>query len=443
MIRLLPSARPPRKRAPGRARVLVQLETRPDAPAADCGSAWRALWWADGDDEAPRWHRVTPTETEALERLRQRLRQATGVLLLEATEASHFHLSVPPGLKRREWPTLLEESLCGDARRLSLHPISNQRGELEVVAIDNETLASRRDWAESLRLPIEHWAIAFLAQPEAPDTQQLSVMETRQHWLLKALGEPLSGQGPRQRQWLAWPRGWPASRLPPAWQGRQWRDMVTGIEIEPMPVPAVSLEDDRQIEQWQPDATMLLERLPASLPKLPRLERTTSARGVWTDLPATRRRQAIAVIMLGVMFGAVMAAQWQLDRHYRSGDERAILATRFEQGAVPDDADEHLMRRLAALEQLRQRNRQVDALQSRLADQFDTAHWQLVSLSVEKRQLVSEWDRRGEAPSPPSVPGAELNWSSADRLQVRLPLAAADSAINDDTAASQAREGES
>ncbi|WP_110666932.1 hypothetical protein [Salinicola halophilus] len=404
-----------------RPRLLLQVAcpSAADRGTPDSRVEWRALWWADGGEPEPRWRHLTPDMTDELATLRQRLQRRQGVLLLDPAATSHFHLATPPGLRRREWPTLLEESLCGDVTALTLHPLSHQRGELEILAIDTARLLAWRDWADRLDLTIDSWSTAFMMQPEADDPDRLSVMATSDHWLLKALGEPLAGRSSRQRQWLAWPRGWPLSQLPPAWLTRQWHLAPEGRLVEPAALEADDVEDvHRQPGLW-------LERLPATLPRLPGAERSRP-RGLRGVSPGrSTRRLGIAAVLLGLILGGITLTQWQLDRRAHIEEARARLASRFVDGAIPRDAGARLLQRREALDRLRARNQRLDTWQTELAERFGPDDWRLIALSVEDGELTSEWERLGREPiSPPSIPQARFDWSTSKRLIVHLPLEA-------------------
>lgn len=63
---------------------------------------------------------------EAWQALARHCAQTPATLLLPADAVSHFHLAAPRGLKRSEWPLLLEEVASDDAQKLHLHAL--QRG---------------------------------------------------------------------------------------------------------------------------------------------------------------------------------------------------------------------------------------------------------------------------------------------------------------------------
>ncbi|NRB58208.1 MAG: hypothetical protein HRU39_19890, partial [Salinicola sp.] len=139
-------------------------------------------------------------------------------LLLAADAVSHFHLAAPRGLKRREWPLLLETVTSDAVDQLHLHALQRGRDHLELIVLPSAELAAWHAWAQRLGLAPAGWSCAFLALPRPTTPDQITTLDDGSHRLCLGLAAPAAPGAPETRQWLAWPRDWP---LPPAWRERE------------------------------------------------------------------------------------------------------------------------------------------------------------------------------------------------------------------------------
>ena len=428
MIRL------PQWRRPASPRPAPRLIIRVDGRIEDGAPAWEKLYWivAQAHGTTTEQGQVTPDDAAGLATLRQRSQTLPGVLLLDPASVSHFHLAVPPGLKRREWPTLLEDQLCRDPEQMELYPLAAPRGQLEVIAVERQHLAMWRDWCGQLGLAVEHWGVAFMAQPDALETDQLSVLPDLTHWLFKA-------REGTTRHWLAWPRQWPLTQLPPAWRGRAWYSPL----IKETSAEEAKAEETRAAEEALPpagfeaDITAMLrfqaDHLPASLPRLPQAqsERAAPRMAGLSHLTRGTRRLGFAALMLLLLHGGLLLTQHLWEGQRQAQLQAQALAARLMPDTPPGDANWRALRqRLDALQALERRNRRIAELQAALAQRFDPQQWQLAALRVDGQRLVVDWRLRpnrgasGSTVRPDTFPSTlgTLEWKSDSRVRVSVDL---------------------
>lgn len=159
--------------------------------------------------------------------------QARVGLIIPAQACSHFQLSAPPGLKREEWPLLLEDRLLQPAHEVLCACVERQPGQLRLVVVERMQLAGWYQRCADWGLPVERcWAQLQLLAPPAAGCAW--------HWqpdddlaLFKGVGED------GQEHWLAWPTvlgavpGSPWSQLSVATQNGRWPEQLAALDRLP------------------------------------------------------------------------------------------------------------------------------------------------------------------------------------------------------------------
>ncbi|WP_110689002.1 type II secretion system protein GspL [Salinicola endophyticus] len=334
-------------------------------------------------------------------------------LLLPADAVSHFHLAAPRGLKRREWPLLLETVTSDAVDQLHLHPLQRGRGHLELIALPSAELAAWHAWAQRLGLAPAGWSCAFLALPRPATPDQVTLLDDGSHRLCQGLAPPAAPGAPETVQWLAWPRDWP---LPPAW--RECDCQVVDGAIEPngdtgQPRQCddhrgdgdddAEREDDRNAggeaaaeQARRCSLTWLAASPPAALP----FADTSGPRwpGATWRPPRRTRWLAGSIALLALLDASLwLATTWRAEA--AAGQQQAAaLAARFTM-ATPADAQAALARREAAIEALAQRNRQLSEALAQATAQLAATPWQLSRLAVNGNQATLSW-RYPEPPAP-------------------------------------------
>lgn len=228
-------------------RVLLQASQR--EPSAEA-----TLWWALVAPDAPPG--APPLEAGCLqsgdldERLVGLCRQHAAVLLLPPDAVSHFSPAHPRGVKRREWPLLIEEQVATQVSRLTLAALERRPERLELVAVERQLLAAWQAWLGDRNLGVGYWASGFMGLP-APDTpEQVCVLDDGTYWMIKARDAEL----PEVERWLSWPRDW-QPLLPPGVSDRH-RQGPEGTSVTTTLPPGERL-------------ALFGRHLPARLPEMP------------------------------------------------------------------------------------------------------------------------------------------------------------------------------
>lgn len=271
-------------------------------------------------------------------------------LILPGTACGHFHLPAPPGLKREEWPLLLEDRLLQGPEAVHTGCVSRQHGRLELVTVERQLLAQWLAHCEGWGLKIERCWSQFQLMPDAAPGSAWC-------WRHDA-GLSLYKGSTREAQhlWLAWPTALGAT-LPLA-----WRD----LESETFEAP------------WPP-------RLPA-LERLPSLLELRQAPRLRLSLARGQQRLLVGCAVLAVLWGGLwLGLQWRQGALYR--EQVAAVA-----GPVHSlrAAAQALKRQRQAQDEQAVRLRQLDQLQQAMAHwlqaqpgwrvrlaRFDGSHWRL------------------------------------------------------------------
>ena len=296
----------------------------------------------------------------------------TIVLIIPAALCSHFQVAAPPGLKRHEWPLLLEDVLQQPADQVQVSQLSRIEGYVELLVVERARINGWLADCEALGIaPSCLWAEPQLLPPQPPG-QQL-------HWHRAGDRCIIRGAENGAQHWLVWPPV--LGDLPEQW--RQPNEEMTGAW------PA----------QWA-----VLERLPNLLESpVVRLVKAPRGHGLFTR---TQRRLAGACTTLALFWVGVLGVQfWQ-----------QIPAWKAQVEAVtgPVNNAQQAARSLARLQALqtdwRSRQQQVTELETAvshwLASQkgwgvsgnyFDGRSWRLVLNGNAAPPPVSHWQAMGKA----------------------------------------------
>ncbi|MGS7252791.1 type II secretion system protein GspL [Pseudomonas anuradhapurensis] len=286
--------------------------------------------------------------------------QASVALILPAEACSHFRVPAPPGLKREEWPLLLEDRLLQAADEVTCACLARGPGYLRLLVVARQQLDSWHRQCVEWGLPVQRcWAeLQLLPTPEAG---------TAWHWqrtadlrLCKGLGED------GQEHWLAWPDALgDAPRQP--WAG----------------LHKVPLSGD-----W-----------PTALPpldKLPGLFEHARNRRVLATVSRPQQRLLAACLALAVVWaGLWMTQQWRQAQLWRS----QVIAVTGAQ-ASPRHAAQALKRLREGALQQQLRMRQLEDLQAALQAWLrDHPGWHLDAVRFDGQR----WQVRlaGEGSAPP------------------------------------------
>lgn len=193
-------------------------------------------------------------------------------LVMPALLCSHFLVAAPPGLKRHEWPLLLEDQVQQPLEQVQVHCLSRLAGHLQLLVVERARVESWLADAQALGVqPEAVWAQMQLL-PQAEAGEVLGWDTAQEHLRVR-------GEADGRQQWLVWPAA--LGELPEPWR-------VTG---QPMsgPWPA----------RW------------AALEHLPSLVETRRKRvrpgGVFTPL---QRRLAAGAALLGLCWATIALVQF-------------------------------------------------------------------------------------------------------------------------------------
>lgn len=276
--------------------------------------------------------------------------QAHVALVLPAEACSHFRVPAPPGLKREEWPLLLEDRLLQAPHEVACACLAREPGYLRLLVVARQQLDDwRGQCAEWGLQTVRCWAeLQLLPSPEPGCAWQWQ--RTPGLSLYKGLAED------GQEHWLA------------------WLDALGGV---PQP-PWAGLHKTSLNGNWPTVFAPL-----ATLPGL--FERARKVR----SLPAASRQQqrllAACLVLATVWGGLWVSQQWRQAQLWRN----QVVAVTGEQ-ASPRDAAQALKRLRESVLQQQLRTRQLDDLQARLqtwlranpglrlqAVRFDGQRWHL------------------------------------------------------------------
>ncbi|TFF40521.1 GspL/Epsl periplasmic domain-containing protein [Pseudomonas sp. RIT623] len=277
-------------------------------------------------------------------------------LIVPAEHCSHFQLAAPPGLKREEWPLLLEERLVQASDEVACASIGRHVGQLRLWAVSNLLVAQWRGQCEAWGLALERcWAEFQLL----PDPEQGEVWQWRRGETELYQGRDEQGRA----HWLAWPR---QLGMMPALDGLQGtRRSVTG--------------------NW-PQTLARLDGLPGLFEA-----RRVRARPRWST---AQQRLAVACLLLATTWSGLWCTQqWRQAQLYRD----QVLALTAER-ATPGQAAQALRRLREAQQDAQVRLAQLEGLQAHVQGWLaDHPAWRLRALDYDGQRWRLSLDGEGEA----------------------------------------------
>ncbi|NIF16241.1 type II secretion system protein GspL [Pantoea sp. Cy-639] len=283
--------------------------------------------------------------------------EARVALIVPGEACSHFQVAAPPGLKREEWPLLLEDRLLQDADQLFCACIERTPGQLRLLVVARAQLESWQAQCAEWALPLERcWA----------ELQLLPTPATGDSWRWQRGGQTLCLGRDEQGHvhWLAWPQ---ALGAPPA---QTWQ---TGTSI---PLDAA----------WPHTVT--------ALDGLPGLFEARRARALPLLAPSQRRLVVACLVLATVWAGAWLSLQWRQAQLYRE-QVQAVTGPQ----ATPGLAAQAL-RRLRDFSAERQlRLRQLESGQAQLQAWLDEhPGWRLRSAHFDGQRWRLELEGSGDTP---------------------------------------------
>lgn len=280
-------------------------------------------------------------------------------LIVPGALCSHFQLPAPPGVKREEWPLLLEDRMLQSPEQVLCACLGRQPGLLQLVCVEREHLAQWRATCADWELQVERCWAEFQLLPIAQPGHAV-------HWQPPAGEALLRGRSIDGREhWLAWPGEWG----------------------EECPAPWTNLQHECLSGRW-PSRLASLESLPGLFEQpwqRPRLH-----------LPRAHLRLAASCLVLASLWGGLwLNQQWQQAQLYRG----QVLAVTGDQ-ATPRQAAQALKRLQGAEHERQLRLRQLAGLQAQLHDWLrEHPHWRLHAVRFDGQRW--QLGLSGEGAGPP------------------------------------------
>ncbi|MNG72010.1 GspL cytoplasmic actin-ATPase-like region [compost metagenome] len=298
--------------------------------------------------------------------------QARVALVVPAGHCSHFQLPAPPGLRREEWPLLLEDCLLQGADDVVCACLGRDGGQVRLLAVDRQRLQGWRAQCAEWGLPVERCWTEFqlLPAPEAGVAWQ---------WRRAGVNVFKGVTEAGHERWLAWP------------------ETLGEVCVEPWSgLGRVPLEGC-----WP---TSL-----ASLDALPSLFEQRRARSL-SGPSRPQQRVLAACLALACAWGGLWVHQ-----HWRQAQvwQAQVLAVTGEQGS-PRQAAQALRQLRETETQQQLRWRQLEDLQGRL-DAWLREHpdWRLQRVHFDGQRWELRLQGDGTAP-----PWAEMAEAAGAQLQV-------------------------
>lgn len=193
-------------------------------------------------------------------------------LVMPASQCSHFLVAAPPGLKRHEWPLLLEDQLQQPAEQVQVHCLSRMAGHLQLLVVEHARVEGWLADAHALGVPPDCvWSqMQLMPQAEAGEVLGWDTAEEQRR---------VRGEADGRQQWLVWPAA--LGELPEDWRATD--EPMSGL--------------------W-PERWAALEHLPSLLET--RRKRVRPG-GVFTPL---QRRLAAAAALLGMCWATIALVQF-------------------------------------------------------------------------------------------------------------------------------------
>ncbi|CAK9890994.1 MULTISPECIES: GspL/Epsl periplasmic domain-containing protein [Pseudomonas] len=315
-------------------------------------------------------------------------------LILPGNHCSHSQLAAPPGLKRDEWPLLLEERLLQPAESIRCGCVSRQGNQLELVSVDQALLGQWLAQCAHWGLSVERCWAEFQLLADTPAGTALCWQRSPDLLLLKGVTKQ------SRQHWLAWPT-------------------LLGSNL---PAPWPSLQPETLEGAWPAQFTAL-ERLPSLFDLRP-----TRQLRLRLSMAPGQGRLIAACALLGLLWcGLWLTQQWRQSEVYKA---QVVALT----GPVtsPRQAAQLLKRQHQGEEDRQLRLRQIAQLQAALqqwlqaqpawhisASGFDGQRWTL-QLRGDQPPEAATWEAIArQVGVPVAVAGGE------DQLQLVFDLGAA------------------
>ncbi|MEN5305143.1 GspL/Epsl periplasmic domain-containing protein [Pseudomonas sp. TWI628] len=296
-------------------------------------------------------------------------------LIVPGECCSQFQLAAPPGLKRDEWPLLLEDRLLQTTDEILCACLSRQAGQLRLMVVERQLLVPWHEQCAEWGLQVECcWAEFQLLQTPEPGSA----------WQWQRTPEVSLYKGQVEcglEHWLAWPTA--LGELPQQpWSGLS-QAVMSGA--------------------W-PSALAPLDNLPSLL------ERPRQAR----SLPGVSRQQqrllAACLVLASAWGGLWLTQQWRQVQTWRG----QVVAVTGEQ-ASPRHAAQALKRLRESELQQQLRERQLEDLQARLhAWLREHPAWRLQAVRFDGQRWHLRLDGDGAAP-----PWAEMASAVGAAVQIQ------------------------
>ncbi|WP_275286132.1 hypothetical protein [Halomonas elongata] len=305
--------------------------------------------------------------------------QSTGhdpILVLPPASVTRFELAAPKGLKRDEWPLLVDQHRCDEGHRepLELARLDHTQGRLVLVGAARSRL---QDWQATLAragLSPTAWAPAFLGQPDPPE-RALCALPADDDWMLR-WHDTDQDKAPGRCHWLVWPRH---ASLPPILADREWHQ---------------PLDDESTLARLNFLGRHLPHHLPRPAPlpgqarPHPRLPISLEGAKAW--LPW--RRTGLIVMCLLLHTGLVA---WEGHQSTRQTTEQQVAARFIATPDNADDARQRLAERTSALADLAQRRTRIEEQLAAMSDMPDRARLQRLAVSGQRLHL--SWALEGSS----------------------------------------------
>ncbi|MEG5264590.1 type II secretion system protein GspL [Pseudomonas sp. JDS28PS106] len=292
-------------------------------------------------------------------------------LVLPAAACSHFQIPAPPGLKRHEWPLLLEDVLQQPVEQVRVECLARREGRLELLVVEQARFDQWLAECQALGMaPHAVWAEQQLLPQQLPG-QALCWTRSTNDCLLRAADDGT-------QHWLVWPRQLGA--CPADWPQADLH--MTG--------------------EW-PSEWARLEHLPSLLGR-PVVRRPRGPGRV--SFTRFQRRLAGVCAGLALCWASVLAVQfWQQLPVWKAQVEAVT-------GPVADtrQAARALSRLQARQTDWRSRQQQVAELEAAVADwlasrpgwgvsgnYFDGRNWRLVLSGDAAASDIGHWQAMGKA----------------------------------------------
>lgn len=281
-------------------------------------------------------------------------------LVLPGEACSHFQVPAPVGLKREEWPLLLEDQLLQENEALACASLARQAGQVRLVAVARQQLEAWHAQCAAWGLQVERCWAEFQLLPAPPTGTAWQWCKPTDVSLLRGLAED------GREHWLAWPHVLGEAPRSP-WAGLQvnamegpWPTQIADLDVLP------GLFAQRRTSNWRK-------------PQLPRLY---------------LRLMAACLLLCSLWAGLWVHQQWRQAQLWQA-QVQAVVG----QQASPRQAAQALKRLQGADTERQLRLRQLEDLQTRLQAWLrEQPRWHLQAVRFDGRRWHLRLDGDGAAP---------------------------------------------